>query len=262
MKLVEVSREAGLTRAAARRFLLTLVRLSYVDTDGRNYWLSPRVLELGYAYLSGLSWPEAARPHVERLVAEIEDASEVALLDGADVVFVLRVPGPQLINFSIGVGTRLPAHALASGKVLLAGLPNPEVENYLATARLQARTRRTIISADELRAELMDVRENGWATGNQELEEGLRTIAVPLCDRHDRIVAALSVSSHIMRRSMESMRRDVLPGLQATAAQIEGDMHAAAHINHRDHLSERSTAQPTADSPEAPGRRRPATSVR
>jgi IclR family pca regulon transcriptional regulator len=242
MTLVEVSREAGLTRAAARRFLLTLIRLSYVDTDRRCYWLSPRVLELGYGYLSGLSWPDAALPHVERLVAQVEDASEVGILDGTDVAFVLRVPGPQLINFSINVGTRLPAHALAPGKVLLAALSSPELEDYLATAPLQARTRRTIISADGLRAELRDVRENGWAIGDQELAEGLRAIAVPLRDRNGRVVAALNVSSHVMRRSMESLRRDVLPALQATAAQIEADMRAAAHINHRVHLSEPSRA--------------------
>jgi IclR family pca regulon transcriptional regulator len=231
MTLTEVARDTGLTRATARRFLLTLIRLSYVETDGRYYWLRARVLELGYAYLSGLSWPDAALPHIERLVGEVEDASEVAILDGADVVFILRVPGPQIINVAINIGARLPAHATALGKVLLAGLPEPELEAYFATAQLQSLAPRTIVSADALRAELAAVRANGWAISDQELEEGLRAIAVPLHDRTSQVVAALNLSSHVVRRSVEALRRDLLPPLRAAAAQIETDLHISAQTD-------------------------------
>jgi IclR family transcriptional regulator, pca regulon regulatory protein len=224
MTLVEVAKDAGLTRAAARRFLLTLIRLNYVETDGRYYWLRPRVLELGYGYLSGLSWPDAALPHVERLVAEVEDASEVGILDGEDVVFILRVPGPQIMNVAVNIGSRLPANALALGKVLLAGLPEDELERYLETAQLPGLTPRTIVNRDILRAEIADVRANGWAIGDQELEEGLRAIAVPLHDRSGQVVAALNISSHVVRRSNEVMRQELLPKLQAAAAQIDAEL--------------------------------------
>lgn len=230
MTLVEVARDAGLTRAAARRFLLTLIRLSYVETDGRYYRLRPRVLELGYAYLSGLSWPDAALPHVERLVAEVEDASEVGILDGPDVVFILRVPGPQIMNVAVNIGARLPANAQALGKVLLAGLPDAELEEYFATVQLRSMTPRTIVSVDALRAEIADVRAIGWGTSDQELEEGLRAIAVPLHDRSGRVVAALNLSSHVVRRSMEVMRQEMLPRLQATAAQIDAELAMSPQI--------------------------------
>jgi IclR family transcriptional regulator, pca regulon regulatory protein len=228
LTLVEVGRQSNLTRAAARRFLLTLIRLSYVDTDGRYYWLRPRVLELGYAYLSGLSWPDVVLPHVERLVAEVEDASEVGILDGPDVVFVLRVPGPQIVNVAINIGARLPANATALGKVLLAGLSEPMLDEYFATAKLERRTRHTIVSPSKLRAEIEKARVDGWATCDQELEEALRAIAVPIHDKSGEVVAALNLSSHVARRSTEALREDMLAPLQRAAAQIEADLRVSA----------------------------------
>lgn len=233
MTLVEVARRTGLTRAAARRFLITLTALRYIETDGRYFWLSPRVLELGYAYLSGLTWPDVALPHVERLVAEVEDASEVGILDETDVVFILRVPGPQIMNVAVNIGARLPAHATALGKALLAGLSADELDEYFDTVELERLAPRTIVSPDALRAEIDEARTNGWAICDQELEEGLRAIAVPLHDRDGRVVAALNLSSHVVRRSMEALRRDLLPVLQATAAQVEADIRVAPHPYHR-----------------------------
>lgn len=232
MTLVQVAQATGLTRAAARRFLITLTALRYVETDGRYFWLSPRVLELGYAYLSSLTWPDAALTHVERLVAEVEDASEVGILDGSDVVFILRVPGPQIMSVAINIGARLPAHVTALGKVLLAGLPPEELEEYFATTKLERLAPRTIVSPDALRAEIEDARANGWAISDQELEEGLRAIAVPLRNRDGKVVAALNLSSHVVRRSVEAFH-ELLPALQATAAQVEADIRVAPHANHR-----------------------------
>ena len=192
LTLSEVARATGLTRAAARRFLLTLADLGYVRTDGRLFALSPRVLELGYAYLSSLSLPEVAEPHLERLVAEVHESSSVSVLDGEDVVYVARVPTARIMRVAISVGTRFPAHATSMGRVLLAGLPDDALEEFLAGADLPRLTARTVSTADALRRELRRVRAQGWALVDQELEEGLRSVAAPIRDRSGDVIAAIT----------------------------------------------------------------------
>jgi len=226
LTLSEVARATGLTRAAARRFLLTLADLGYVRTDGRLFELSPRVMELGYAYLSSMSLPEVAEPHLEQLVAEVHESSSVSVLDGDDVVYVARVPTSRIMTVAINVGTRFPAHATSMGRVLLAGLPEEELEAYLHRAHLDRLTRRTVTSPEALVAELAKVRAQGWALVDQELEEGLRAIAAPLRDRNGRVIGAVNVSAHATRTSLESMRRDLLPPLLAAATRIEADLQS------------------------------------
>ena len=228
LTLSDVARATGLTRAAARRFLLTLADLGYVRTDGRLFALSPRVLDLGYAYLSSLSLPEVAEPHLERLVAEVHESSSVSVLDGNDVVYVARVPTSRIMAVSISVGTRFPAYATSMGRVLLAGLPDDALEAYLARASLDRLTPRTVTSAAALRTELRRVRAQGWALVDQELEEGLRAVAAPIRDRAGQVVAAVNVSGHASRWPLESVRRDLVPPLLATAARIEADFRVAA----------------------------------
>ncbi len=228
LTLSDVARATGLTRAAARRFLLTLADLGYVRTDGRLFSLSPRVLDLGYAYLSSLSLPEVAEPHLERLVAEVHESSSVSVLDGDDVVYVARVPTSRIMAVSISVGTRFPAYATSMGRVLLAGLPDDALEAYLARASLDRLTPRTVTSAAALRTELRRVRAQGWALVDQELEEGLRAVAAPIRDRAGQVVAAVNVTGHASRSPLESVRRDLVPPLLATAARIEADFRVAA----------------------------------
>jgi len=226
LTLSEVAAATGVTRAAARRFLLTLAELGYVRTDGRMFSLSPRVLELGYAYLSGLSLPEVAEPHLEALVAEVNESSSVSVLDGDDVVYVARVPTSRIMTVMISVGTRFPAYATSMGRILLAGLPDGELDAYLSTVRLDRLTQRTVGSALALRAELARVRAQGWAIVDQELEEGLRAVAAPIRDRSGRTVAAVNISAHASRTPVEAVRRTLLPPLLATAARIEADLPA------------------------------------
>lgn len=226
LTLSEVARKTGLTRAAARRFLLTLAGLGYVRTDGRLFSLSPRVLDLGYAYLSSLSLPEVALPHLERLVAEVHESASVSVLDDTDIVYVARVPTARIMRVTIAIGTRFPAYCTSMGRVLLAGLSPEDLDAYLARADLERLTPHTITSPVALRAALDRVRAQGWAVVDQELEEGLRSIAVPIRDRDGRVVAALNVSSHASRTTLESARRDLLPPLLATAARIEADLRA------------------------------------
>jgi len=228
LTLSEVARSTGLTRAAARRFLLTLADLGYVRTDGRQYALTPRVLELGYAFLSALSIPEVAEPHLERLVSEVHESSSVSMLDGDDIVYVARVPTSRIMRVSINVGTRFPAYATSMGRVLLAGLPPEELDTYLERVELRRLSARTITTNAALRGELDRVRMQGWAMVDQELEEGLRSVAAPIRDRAGRVVAAVNLSAHASRTSKETMRRELLPALLAAAARIEADLHMAS----------------------------------
>jgi IclR family pca regulon transcriptional regulator len=226
LTLSEVAAATGVTRAAARRFLLTLAELGYVRTEGRYFSLTAKVLELGYAYLSSLSLPEVAEPHLEALVAEVHESSSMSVLDGADIVYVARVPVSRIMTVAISVGTRFPAYATSMGRVLLAGLPDGELPGHLPARELTPLTSRTVGSVDALRTELARIRTQGWALVNQELEEGLRAVAAPVRDPSGRVVAAVNVSAHATR-TLESMRRDLLPQLLATTAKIEADLKSA-----------------------------------
>jgi IclR family pca regulon transcriptional regulator len=225
--LAEVAREAGFSRAATRRFLLTLQELGYVRGDGRIFALTPRVLELGYAYLSALTLPELAQPHLEGLVQRVHESSSVSVLDGRDVVYVARVPTRRIMAVAISVGTRFPAHATSMGRVLLAGLPAPELRAVLGAGPFAQLTPRTVTRPADLEAEVERVRERGWALVDQELEEGLRSIAVPIRDAAGSVVAAMNCSS-TARRPAEDMRRTLLPELQEAAAAVERDLAARA----------------------------------
>jgi IclR family transcriptional regulator, pca regulon regulatory protein len=229
LTLSEVARATGLTRAAARRFLLTLAELGYVRADGRVFSLRPRILELGFAYLSGLSLPETAQPHMEELVAKVHESCSVSVLDGEDVVYVARVPTRRIMSVTIAVGTHFPAYATSMGRVLLAGLPPPALERYLATVELEPLTRRTLTSRDQLAALLQTVRSQGYAMVDQELEDGLRSIAMPIHDGNDDVIAAINLSSHASRATLDMMRREYLPLLRGTVEQIEADLRVTSH---------------------------------
>ncbi|RRR99730.1 IclR family transcriptional regulator domain-containing protein [Glycomyces terrestris] len=224
MTLSEVAKATGLTRAASRRFLLTLTELGYVRFDGRHFALTPRVLELGFAYLSSLSLPEVAQPHLERLVAEVQESASVAVLDQGDIVYVARVATRRIMRVSINIGTRFPAVSTSMGRVLLADLDAERLDAVLASSEKTVFTPHTITDEDLLRAELDRVRAQGWAFVDQELEEGLRAIAVPIRDQSGRAVAAVNVSSHASRTDLDSARRDLLPPLKAAAARMLADM--------------------------------------
>ncbi|MWB97210.1 IclR family transcriptional regulator domain-containing protein [Agromyces seonyuensis] len=221
LTLSEVARETGMSRAAARRFLHTLVDLGYVGTDGREFHLRPRLLELGYAYLSGLSLPQVAQPHLQHLSDEVHESSSAAILDGHDIVYVARSAVSRIMSVAIGVGTRFPAYATSMGRVLLAGLDDDALDEFLRTADLAPRTTATITDPAELRAELTRVRERGWALVDQELEAGVRSVAAPVRDAAGRVIAAVNVAAPA-RRSADD-EAFVLP-LRRAAAAISEDL--------------------------------------
>jgi IclR family pca regulon transcriptional regulator len=227
LTLSEVASATGLARAAARRFLLTLAELGYVRTNGRMFALTPRVLELGYAYLSSLTLPQIAEPHLERLVAEVQESASVTVLDDTDIVYVARVPTSRIMRVTISIGTRFPAYATSMGRVLLAGLSRPDLDACLERSNVRPITARTITDTAALRAELDQVREQGWALVDQELEEGLRSLAAPVRDRTGRVIAAANIATHAARTSAAEARRDLLPVLLRTVEQIGADLRAA-----------------------------------
>lgn len=224
LTLSDVARATDLTRAAARRFLHTLVDLGYVRTDGRLFALRPRVLELGYSYLSSMSLPEVAQPHLEALSARIHESCSVAVLDGDDIVYVARVVTRRIMTVAINVGTRFPAYATSMGRVLLAGQPDDWLDTYLEDTPLEPITPKTITDPHALRRVLERTRLQGYAVVDQELEIGLRSLAVPLRGSDGRVMAAMNVSLHVSRGSADAARREFLPQMLECAGAIETDV--------------------------------------
>ncbi|TNC45254.1 IclR family transcriptional regulator domain-containing protein [Mumia zhuanghuii] len=229
MTLSEVAKQTGLTRATARRFLHTLVSLGYTDTDGREFWLRPRVLELGYAYLSSTSLPDIATPHLKHLTDTVDESSSVSMLDGTDIVYVARVPTRRLMTVAISVGTRFPAYATSMGRVLLAGLDRDERDRVLDAAELVALTPGTITSRARLDEVLDRVAAQGWALVDQELEVGLRSIAAPIHDAHGTVIAAANISMSATQGTVAEAQEHLLPPLLETASQIDRDLRVSAH---------------------------------
>ena len=228
MTLSEVARRTGLSRATARRFLLTLAQLGYVRADGSNFALTPRVLRLGIAYLSSLGLPAVARPHLQDLAAQLGESTSVAVLDGDDIVYVARVATRRIMTVGISVGTRFPAYAASMGRVLLAGLDDQALEAYLARVELTPLTNRTVRTADALRAALVEVRQQGWALVDQELEIGLRSLAAPIRDARGQVIAALNVSTNAPAVASEPVPDSYRDALVATAAAISADLVTTA----------------------------------
>lgn len=225
LTLSEVARLTGLTRATARRILLTLQSLGYVRSDGRLFSLTPQVLTIAHAYLSSLNLWEIARPAMEELVERTHESSSAATLDRTDIVYVARVPTKQrIMTISLAVGSRLPAHATSMGRVLLAHLSPAEQDEFFDRAELHPLTKRTVTDQGALRAILGGVRERGWALVDQELEEGVRSIAAPLRGSNGTVLAALNVSTHAGRVSLGTVRSEFLPALLETAEHISRDL--------------------------------------
>jgi IclR family transcriptional regulator, pca regulon regulatory protein len=224
LSLSEVATATGLSRAAARRFLHTLVRLGYMHNNNGRFSLRPRILELGYAYLSSLTLPEVAMPHLEELVEQVRESSSVSELDGEDVVYIARVPTKRIMTVAISVGTRFPAYATSMGRVMLADMPDDWIDAYLAQVSLHHFTGHTITSPGGLRQELRKIKARGWALVDQELEEGVRSIAAPIRDADGKTIAAVNISTHAGRRTLDGIVADLLRPLLATAERIERDL--------------------------------------
>ncbi len=224
LTLSEVAKETGMTRAAARRFLITLEELGYVAQHERKFTLRPSVLCLGYAYLSTLSFPEIAQPHMEALTEKVHESCSAAVLDGVDIVYVARVPTKRIMNISLALGSRLPAFTTSLGRVLLADLSGEALDNFFSKAELIARTPYTVTDPKRLREILAEVKAQGFALVDQELEEGLRSISAPICDRRGSAIAALNLSTQVNRTSLKQLKEEFVPLLIHTAEQISAEL--------------------------------------
>lgn len=211
--LSEVAAATGLTRAGARRILLTLQTLGYVESDGKLFCLTPRILDLGFAYLSSMPIWDLAEPVMEALVDRVHESCSAAVLDGHEIVYVLRVHTHKIMSTNLGVGSRLPAFWTSLGRVLLAALPEDAMRARLAQVPRRAFTPHTALDDDTLLARIAQARQQGWCLVNQELEEGLISIAAPLKNRAGHTVAALNISGQANRTSAEMMQEQLLPAL-------------------------------------------------
>ncbi|UVK36120.1 helix-turn-helix domain-containing protein [Mesorhizobium sp. AR10] len=221
MTLTEMAEEAGLTRAGARRFLLTLAATGYATQSGRLFSLSPRLLTVARTWLGGASLWTFAAPVMREVAALLNEACSAAVLSGEDVVYVARVPGRRILSVSLDVGTRLPAHCTSMGRILLSGLAPDELEAFLGQAKIERRTPKTITDRRSLAAAIAKARADGFAIVDEELELGLRSIAVPITDRTGGTVAAINVSTQSARFSIAEMEREILPALLGAKRRIE-----------------------------------------
>lgn len=220
LSLADAARLTGLTRATTRRCLHTLMQLGYAETNGKSFQLTPRVLDLGYAYLSSAKLGEIAEPFMETLSEQLDESVSLAVLDGTEIVYVARVPTKRIMSIGLALGSRLPAVVTSMGRILLSSLPDDVLRDFLRQAKLVRYTQRTITDRVRLERELLSVRQQRYALVDRELEEGLRSLAVPLANREGRIVAALNVGTQTERVSRDELLNSILPQLRRTADEI------------------------------------------
>ncbi|QYD72215.1 IclR family transcriptional regulator [Paraburkholderia edwinii] len=218
--LTDVAAATGLTRAGARRILLTLQTLGYVEADGRLFRLTPRILDLGFAYLTSMPFWNVAEPVMEELSAEVHESCSAAVLDRTEIVYVLRVPTHKIMTINLSIGSRLPAWCTSMGRVLLSSLDDAALDAVLDASNLHAHTPRTVTGKDELKQIIAQVRRQGWAITDQELEEGLISISAPIRNRQGRIIAAMNISGNAQRNSAKQMMKTFLEPLQKAAQNV------------------------------------------
>jgi IclR family pca regulon transcriptional regulator len=230
LSLSDVAAQAQLTRASARRILLTLTDLGYARFDGRLFSLTPRVLGLGYAYLSSLGFAEAVRPYVEEASRQAQESSSVSVLSGTEIVYVCRVHTERIMSISLGVGSNLPAHVTSMGRVLMAGLPDDELRRRVAQIRFVRYTPRTIATPRRLLQVIAQVRAQGHASVEEELEHGLSSLAVPIRNAAGVCEAALNFGGPTARLQGTALTRRYLPILREAAERISEALHHGPYV--------------------------------
>jgi IclR family pca regulon transcriptional regulator len=227
LSVTEVAEVVGITRAAARRFVLTLEYLGYLSFEGDGYSLRAAVLEVGDAYLLSHRLPAVAHPHLSTLVQEVGETASLTVLHQDRVYYIGRVHADRVVTANIIVGTSVPAYATATGRVLLSGKSDAALDEYLKSLAPESFTQTTAVDRAEIRARVMQARDQGWSLADQELTPGLRSIAVPVRDKDRNIAAVLNISAHATRVTAEALRATVLPKLQKTADAVTADLMEA-----------------------------------
>lgn len=220
MSVSDIARETGLSRASARRCLYTLVQLGYVSQDQGQYALLPRVLGIGHAYLSSVSISATAQPYLDRARDTLQESCSLGVFDGDELLYLARAETSRIMSIALRAGSRLPAYCTSMGRILLAAMAPAELDAYLARISLQPRTERSITDADALRKVIDDIRSQGYALVDQELEPGLRSVAVPVRNPHGEVVAALNMGTQPQRWSLEQLQQRAVPELHRAAQDI------------------------------------------
>jgi IclR family pca regulon transcriptional regulator len=221
LTIAQISHRTEIPRASVRRCLYTLMQLGYVTNNGHIWSLLPKVLTLGHAYLSSTPMAEAAQPILDRLSDQLDEACSMATLEGEEILYVARSSIPlRLVSVNLSIGSRLPAYCTAMGQILLAGLDDSALQEYLANVSLQVRTSRTLRTVEALHEVLMETRERGWVISDQELELGLRSLAVPLRDPAGQVVAALNVGTPVSRVTRGELQIRFLPVLLEASREL------------------------------------------
>jgi IclR family pca regulon transcriptional regulator len=224
LSLSDIARSAHIPAATARRCLLTLEESGYVTRNGRDFLLRPKVLELGAAYLESMNIEQLTRTHLEELARNTSDSAALCVLDDVEIVYVARTSVRTLVRLEAHVGSRFPAHATSTGRVLLAGVSEDRLQHYFESARLEALTERTVTDVAKLRALIDESRRAGYSVVEDELAYGVIALAVPVLDQQRRVVAALNSSSHSRRISRSKLVRERLSMLQQVSRQISTDL--------------------------------------
>ncbi len=221
LTISQLSARTGFSRAAVRRCLYTLSKLGFAGSDDSfHFHLRPRILALGHSYISSMPLATAAQPVLEHLSRVVHESCSIATLDGLDIVYVARVNVTRIMSIDLGIGSRLPAFCTSMGRIMLAYLPPEELEDYLERVQFHHYTERTVCSLKRLRQILKQARKNGFVIVDQELELGLRSMAVPILTSSGRVAAALNVGAHAQRISSQEMQSKFLPHLQAAAQEL------------------------------------------
>jgi IclR family pca regulon transcriptional regulator len=218
--IVEIASGTGLSRAAIRRILHTLELLGYVERSRQVYRLKTQVLRLGFSFLSSSSVVEAARPILEHISEQLHESSSMSMLDGGQIVYVARSAATRILAAGLSVGSRLPAYCTSMGRVLLASLPDDQLSAHLRKLKPKSYTPKTLTRIPQIKKAILEVRKNGYAIVDEELEAGLRSIAVPVYTRSNHVVAAINVGTHVSRVDRTALIRKCLPALQAGARSL------------------------------------------
>lgn len=225
LTIAQISHRTEIPRAAVRRCLYTLMKLGYATTDGRTYSLLPKVLTLGHAYLSSTPLAVSAQPFLDRISEQLHEACNLATLEGEQVLYIARSAIPQrLISVDLSVGSRLPAYCTSMGRILLAALDDDSLHDYLNHADLQVKTSRTLHTPQALWECLQQVRQQGWCLVDQELEQGLRSLAVPVYDSSGHVLAAMNVSTHAGRVPARELQQRFLPIMLNASRELSGQL--------------------------------------
>jgi IclR family transcriptional regulator, pca regulon regulatory protein len=221
LTISQVSTTTGLSRAAVRRCLYTLAKLGFAGSDdNRHFFLRPRILALGHSYISSMPLATAAQPVLEHISHLLHESCSIATLDGVDIVYIARANVTRIMSIDLGVGSRLPAFCTSMGRAILANLPPEELDSVLARVEFKRYTERTITNPAKLTQALRQIRRDGYSIIDQELEHGLRSMAVPIQNPSGKVVAALNIGAHAQRVSIQEMQTKFLPHLRAAAQEL------------------------------------------